>query len=107
MLYIATFPTFLIALTILTVLAICFDLAFGYRKGARWAFSGAIGSFAGYAIAPLMGALIGLVPKVMVEPQYFFTRYYGCIAPDILPIALLIPFAGSLLGFVAGLYFSK
>jgi hypothetical protein len=65
---------------------------------------GLAGSVAGYAFAPLVGVLVGLVPSIMVEPQYFTRPFNGCIAPFALFLACMTSITGVLLGFVAAGY---
>jgi hypothetical protein len=65
---------------------------------------GLIGSVAGYMLAPLVGVVVGLVPSVMIEPQYFTGSFIGCIAPFALFLACITSASGVLLGFFVGGY---
>jgi len=65
---------------------------------------GLLGSAAGFLISPLVGALLGSVLSVMLEPQYFFRPFNGCIAPFTLFLAFMTSISGVLLGLAGGAY---
>ncbi len=70
---------------------------------------GLIGSFAGYLLTPVIGASVGVVPPVMIEPWYLVHPFIGCIAPGPLGLACMFSAAGVVLGFLAGgcIYFRR
>jgi len=75
------------------------------RKAAsRCLIFGLLGSFAGIAIAPLAGVLVGSVASIMVEPRYFIHRFVGCISPFAIFLAYTTLIAGALLGCAGGAY---
>ncbi len=74
------------------------------RAASRCLAYGLIGSIAGYVLALLTGALVGLVPSVMLEPQYFTRPFNGCIDPAALFLVCMTSISGVLLGFGAGGY---
>ena len=63
---------------------------------------GLVGTLAGYALAPLVGALVGSVPRVLIDPRYFVRPFMGCIAPFPLFLAYMTSFCGIFLGVLAG-----
>jgi len=73
-----------------------------FESASRSLSFGLLGALAGYALAPLLGALLGSVPHVMIEPRYFVETYIGCIAPSTLFTAYLTSFCGIMIGFLAG-----
>jgi len=75
-----------------------------FDVASRCLTHGLLGSFAGYVIAPLVGALVGSVPSVMIEPRYFIRPFMGCIAPSALFLACTTLILGILLGFATGGY---
>ena len=60
------------------------------------------GALTGYGLGPLLGALAGSVPHVMIEPRYFVETFMGCIAPSALLMAYMTSFFGILVGFLVG-----
>ena len=75
-----------------------------FHVASRCLSHGLLGSIAGYVIAPLVGALVGSVPSVMIEPRYFTRPFMGCIAPAALFLACTTSILGVLLGFAIGGY---
>lgn len=89
-------PFLLIGIAALATRLMKFDSA------SRSLCYGLVGAFAGFALAPLIGALVGSVPHVMIEPRYFVETYIGCISPYGLLKAYLTSFFASLVGFLLG-----
>ena len=75
-----------------------------YKTVAHFLVGGLFGSFVGYLFAPLVGTLLGSVPKVMIELQYFTQPFYGCIAAWPLFLACMTSIVGVFVGLVGGAY---
>jgi hypothetical protein len=101
MIYIGTLRTF----SVLFILIACAAIATRLMKlntASRTLWYGLAGALCGYALAPLVGALAGSVPHIMIEPRYFVRPFMGCIAPSALLLAYMTSFCGIFIGFLAG-----
>src|SRR5436190_11423889 len=87
---------------VLVACAIVATKLFRLNTAARYLSYGLAGSVAGFMAAPVFGALVGFVPSVMIEPQYFLHAFIGCIAPFAVFLACMNSITGVLLGFFAG-----
>jgi hypothetical protein len=103
MIYIGALRVFWFPFALVSCIAIAAHLL-SLRTTARCLNSALLGAGVGYVLTPLAGAQLGLVPDVMIEPQYFIHPYYGCIAPGPLGWACATEFLGVVLGFIAGAY---
>jgi hypothetical protein len=101
MTYIGTLRMFLVPFILISCAAIATRLL-KFHTASRSLSYGLLGALAGYAVAPLVGALVGSVPHVMIEPRYFVETYMGCIAPAGLLIAYITSSFGILVGFLVG-----
>lgn len=105
MIYVGTLRMFWLPFVLVGFAAIA--LRIGGRKAAsRFLAHGFVGAIGGFVIAPLVGALVGSVPLVMIQPQYFFRPFIGCIAPAALFLASMTCISGVLLGFAGATYVS-
>jgi hypothetical protein len=101
MIYIGTLRMFSVPFILIGCAAIATRLLkFNTASRSLWYALG--GALAGYALAPLIGALVGSVPHVMIEPRYFVETYMGCIAPFGLFLAYLTSVSGTFIGFLVG-----
>jgi hypothetical protein len=103
MIYIGALHMFSLPFGLISCIAVATRLL-NLKTTSRSLAYGLVGSVGGYALAPPIGALVGLVPSVMIEPQYFIHPFYGCIAPTALGLACVTSFSGVVVGFVAGSY---
>jgi hypothetical protein len=103
MIYIGAFRMFWIFFLLLAC-AIMAGSVLKYKAATRGLVGALLGSLGGYFLAPLVGALLGNVPTIMIEPYYFTHPFYGCIAPWPLLLAWVTSISGTLLGLFAGTY---
>jgi|SRR5689334_6996003 len=101
MIYIGTLRTFLVPFILIGCAAIATRLM-KFSTASRSLSYALLGALAGYALAPLVGALAGFLPHVMIEPYYFVHTFVGCIAPSALFLAYLTSFCGVFVGFLVG-----
>jgi hypothetical protein len=103
MIYIGAFRMFWIWFFLLACAAVF--CRFMKSKGATHCLVGALfGSFCGFVLAPLLGALLGSVPTLMIEPYYFTHPFYGCIAPWPSLLACVTLILGTIVGLFVGAY---
>jgi hypothetical protein len=101
MIYIGTLRMFLVPFLLLACAALATRLM-KFDSASRTLWYGLTGALCGYALAPLVGALVGSVPHIMIEPRYFVETYMGCIAPFGLLLAYMTSFCGIFIGFLVG-----
>jgi hypothetical protein len=101
MIYIGTLRMFLVPFLLLGCAALATRLM-NFNTASRILWYGLAGALCGYALAPLIGALSGSVPHVMIKPRYVIETFIGCISPAGLFLAYMTSFCGIFIGFLVG-----
>ena len=104
MIYVATLKFLLMLLAIPCGVALMSRISGRFRSASGCMIGGVIGAVLGWLLLPLAGVVVGLVPAVLVEPQYFIERFVGCIAPFPLFLGVASCFLGAFAGFAGGVF---
>jgi len=107
MAYIATFLPFCLFTSLALTVAIFCAHGLRRREVSQRILRGVIGSAFGFIVSPPIAALAGLIPDLMIQPEYFAQPFLGCISPASIFLLYATTAFAVLAGFVGGFCFGR